>query len=82
MWQAVLDLLLRDATSKSESNQSFRNRRDADSYIRAGRKNFRMVCELAGFDPDHVRDAYVAGRISGEMLRTAGAERSAGRVRP
>ncbi len=51
LWVAVLETALNDAMSGSNSS-----RRDvARRWFREGGQNFRLVCDLANFDPDFVR---------------------------
>ena len=64
LWQTVLLTAIEDAMLPERRSDSYnRAKTDADRWIRLGRKDFRAVCNYAGFDPDHVRDAYLAGRI-------------------
>ena len=62
LWQTVLLTAIEDAMLPERRTYN-RAKRDADQWIRRGAKDFRAVCSYAGFDPDHVRDAYLAGRI-------------------
>ena len=62
LWQTVLLTAIEDAMLP-ERRKYNRAKRDADQWIRGGGKDFRAVCSYAGFDPDHVRGAYLAGRI-------------------
>lgn len=64
LWQAVLLTALQDATSDSETRDAWLAKRDADRWLRQQGKDFKTVCLLAGFDPDHVYDAYTAGRVT------------------
>jgi len=71
LWQAVVFQAFRDATAKQPSgSESIRAKRDADSWIRWAGKDFREVCENAGFDPDFLSEAYKAGRVNGDLLRS------------
>lgn len=38
-------------------------RQQAHRWLSGVSKDFSMVCSLAGFDPDFIRDAYRAGKI-------------------
>ena len=69
LWQAVVYQALRDATFTSEAKEAKLNQRRADAWLRNGGADFRMVCDLAGFDPPFIRDAYLSGRIDAELLR-------------
>jgi hypothetical protein len=68
LWQTVLLTAIEDALL-AERRTYNRAKRDADQWIRRGAKDFRAVCSYAGFDPDHVRDAYLAGRIRVDETR-------------
>ena len=64
LWQTVLLTAIEDAMLPERRSESYnRAKMDADRWIRGGGKDFRAVCSYAGFDPDHVREAYLAGRI-------------------
>jgi hypothetical protein len=64
LWQTVLLTAIEDAMLPERRSESYnRAKMDSDRWIRCGGKDFRAVCSYAGFDPDHVRDAYLAGRI-------------------
>ncbi len=70
LWQTVLLTAIEDAMLPERCSESYnRAKVDADRWIRLGRKDFRAVCSYAGFDPDHVRDAYLAGRIRVDETR-------------
>ena len=73
LWQAVLHKALLDATHSNNgrgTSEQSRASRDARNWIDGNGRDFRMVCSLAGIEPDCVRDAYQAGRISYEVLRS------------
>ncbi|WRH62057.1 MAG: hypothetical protein RSE12_17045 [Fuscovulum sp.] len=70
LWQAALLLALYDATRPITSAEARRNKSDAHAWIKSGRKDFRRVCEWAGFDPDMVRDAYLSGLVRVENVLT------------
>jgi hypothetical protein len=70
LWQTVLLTAIEDAMLPERRSDSYkRAKRDADRWIRGGGKDFRAVCNYAGFDPDHVRDAHLAGRIRVDETR-------------
>jgi hypothetical protein len=70
LWQTVLLTAIEDAMFHERRSESYnRAKTDADRWIRGGGKDFRAVCSYAGFDPDHVRDAYLAGRIRVDETR-------------
>lgn len=41
-----------------------------DWFIRGGR-NFRMVCEMAGFEPDQVRQAWLNGSLCAAAIKSS-----------
>ncbi|WP_130471756.1 hypothetical protein [Candidatus Magnetaquicoccus inordinatus] len=51
LWVAVLETALNDALSGSNPAR----RETARRWFREGGQNFRLVCDLANFDPDFVR---------------------------
>lgn len=69
LWQTVLILGVKEALEgqRKDFDKTIDHRR-ADAWIRDGRQDFRLVCALAGFDPEFVRDHYISGRISLERL--------------
>ena len=70
LWQTVLLTAIDDAMHPERRSESYnRAKVDADRWVRGGGKDFRAVCSYAGFDPDHVRDAYLAGRIRVDETR-------------
>jgi thiamine monophosphate kinase len=70
MWQMVLLTAIEDAMLPARSSrEDIDAKRDAQRWLRVGGADFRAVCNYAGFDPDHVRDAYLAGRIQVEVTR-------------
>lgn len=72
LWQTVVILALTEATAVDPYGQERQQaKREADAWLRRGGKDFRMVCDLAGFDPRFVRDSYIAGRVNGDLLRAA-----------
>lgn len=70
MWQMVLLTAIEDAMLPARSSaEDIAAKREAQRWLRRGDKDFCAVCNYAGFDPDHVRDAYLAGRIQVEVTR-------------
>ena len=70
LWQTVVIRALTEATAVDPYGAEARQaKHEADAWLRRGGKDFRMVCDLAGFDPHFVRDNYVAGRVDGALLR-------------
>ena len=72
LFQSVVLTAVMDATNESEtSRDALMNKRDADAWLRGNRKDYRLICSMAGMDPDFVREAYLAGRIDRELIRKA-----------
>ena len=72
LWQSVLFPAFVDAAHdlpESAVGTQRRDKRDADEWIRRCGRNFRMVCSLAGLDPDFLSRAYVQGRVDPVRLR-------------
>ena len=69
MWQAVLSLALRDATSTAQGRDRPRDRASADRWLTCGGESFESACECAGFEPDVIRNRYVGGHIDPRALR-------------
>jgi len=51
--------------------ENCRAKKPSTNWITKAGKDFHTVCNLAGMDPDFVRDSFLAGRVDGELLRTA-----------
>lgn len=72
LWQAVVLKAFSDATAENPSSrEDVMAKRDAISWITRGGRDYRMVCSLAEIDPDFARDAFLGGRVDGELLRYA-----------
>ena len=70
MWQMVLLTAIEDAILPARSSrEDIEAKRDAQRWLRKGDKDFCAVCNYAGFDPEHVRDAYLAGRLRVDVQR-------------
>ena len=70
MWQMVLLTAIEDAMLPARSSaEDIAAKRDAQRWLRQGGADFCAVCNYAGFDPDHVRDAYLAGRLRVDVQR-------------
>jgi hypothetical protein len=65
LWQSVVLRALMDATGNKETERT-----EADAWIRFGGKKFQAVVTMAGMCPDFVRDAYIAGRVNPDLLRS------------
>ena len=71
MWQSVVVKAALDATSNpSSSSDDYIAQKNADAWLRTGSRDFKEVCSLAGLDPDFIREAYIGGRINGDLLRS------------
>lgn len=74
MWQQVVLVALTDAT-RPALPPGLRSGTDpqaeADQWLRDGGKEFRLVCDLAGLDPDFVRHRYLAGDMDPVAIRSA-----------
>ena len=62
LWQAVILQAVHDAVSsvrirdKSQMRKAIMIRDECRDWLLKGSKDFRLVCTLAGLDPDDVRD--------------------------
>jgi hypothetical protein len=65
LWQSIVLRALLDATGNDE-----KERTKADAWIRFGGQKFQAVVTMAGMCPDFVRDAYIAGRVNPDLLRS------------
>jgi len=71
LWQSVVVKAALDATSNpSSSSEDHLAQKQADAWLRAGGADFKEVCNLAGLDPDFIREAYIGGRINADLLRS------------
>jgi len=71
MWQSEVVIGALDATTKpSSSSEEFIAQKQADAWLRTGCADFKEVCNLAGLDPDFIREAYIGGRINADLLRS------------
>ena len=75
LWQAVLLRAVRDALGDHEAREPHAQR-DAEAWIRGGGRDFRLVCDMAGFDPAHIREAFVSGRINAALMVREGVFRA------
>lgn len=55
LWRAVLLQQIQDAKSQSRDEERHFDRHTARHWIFENRRDFAIVCELAGLDPDYVR---------------------------
>ena len=68
LWQSVVLRALLDATDATGNKET--EHTEADAWIRFGGKKFQSVVTMAGMCPDFVRDAYIAGRVNPDLLRS------------
>lgn len=68
LWQTVLFQAVKDGLEAQRRADPPVELRVADTWIRRGGGDFRLICGLAGVEPEIVRDRYVAGQISLELL--------------
>lgn len=83
LWQAVLAQAINDATRESASSPEDRRAMlEARAWLDRGGHDFRRCCTFAGLDPDAVRDAWRAGRLThvGSVKNHADHRGSAGRA--
>lgn len=72
IWQEVILQAFQDALRPyCRDSEARRAKHEADIWLRAGGKDFRHVCQMAGFDDDFIRDAYRGGRIKLENIFAA-----------
>lgn len=65
LWQAVLGQAVADAMMEDpQSSKSVDAKKSARRWFDLADRNFRMVCELAGMNPDAVSEAWRDGRVS------------------
>ena len=64
LWQTVILQAMHDALRvEVNSKDDVMAQRSACSWFERGGKDFNLVCQLAGFDADFIRDAYLKKRI-------------------
>lgn len=65
LWQAVLAQAINDATRESASREEDRRAMlEARAWLDRGGYDFQRCCTFAGLDPDAVREAWRAGRLT------------------
>lgn len=55
MWRAVILQMVTDAISRSRKQEARRNRREAVAWLTGNSRDFRTVCDLAGYDPHYLQ---------------------------
>lgn len=63
LWAEVLTVLIRDAVGPISTDNTPLEKRRSQAIIKSGGAWFQWVCMAAGFDPDAVREKYLAGKI-------------------
>jgi len=71
LWQHVLMQAMIDATFTGDTTENCRAKKLSIKWMTKAGKDFHTVCNLAGMDPDFVRESFLAGRVDGELLRSA-----------
>lgn len=69
--QAVIDALWagNEFTPRGTYAPAATYRGQASAWIEGNSENYRFACEMAGFDPDFLREAFIAGRIDVDSLK-------------
>ena len=69
LWWSVVLRACDDATNPRPMGENgMLEGRRAKAWISGGGEDFMLVCDLAGADPDFVRGAFIAGRLTHEGL--------------
>lgn len=55
LWRAVIMQMFTDALSNSRKYEALQHKREAEIWLRGTSRDFRTVCDYAGYDPDYVR---------------------------
>lgn len=72
LWQTVIEKAFIDATNPEPANaDDIREKARASSWIRNCGRDFRLVCDWAGMDPDFLSDAFIANKINRETFRNS-----------
>lgn len=56
VWRAVIVQAVTDALSRSKKREMIRHKREALAWLTGFSRDFRTVCEHAGFDPTYIRE--------------------------
>ena len=65
LWQAVLGQAISDAMMEDpQTLKSMMDKKSARFWFDFADRNFRLVCEMAGMNPDAVSEAWRDGRVS------------------
>jgi len=72
LFRKVIEQAIRDVTHAGVSREHVSERDVADQWLRGtgddGDKDFRLVCCMAGLDPDAVRERFICGLIDRRMI--------------
>jgi hypothetical protein len=72
LWQTVIEKAFIDAINPDPANAEDRNQKSvATNWIRNCGRDFRLVCTLAGMDPNFLSDAFKANKINRETLKNS-----------
>lgn len=56
VWRAVIMQALSDAGNRSHKQENLKARREAIEWLTGFSEDFMLVCQLAGLEPDYVRE--------------------------
>jgi hypothetical protein len=59
LWRAVLLQMITDALSNSQKIDLIRYRRDARHWLLRSSRDFRLVCDYAGYNPDWLQQQII-----------------------
>lgn len=68
LWVSILARMVLDLDPTKKSREAKQARIDARYWFDHCGRDFELVCTLAGFDPEAVRDAYRSGKINYEAV--------------
>jgi hypothetical protein len=71
LFRAVILQAVTDAKSRSNKREKLTYKHEAEHWLFSDRKDFAMVCELAGWHPDQVRRKAMDARARGFFWKNA-----------
>jgi hypothetical protein len=72
LWQTVIEKAFIDAINPKPANpDDIREKARASAWIRGCGRDFRLVCSLAGMDPEFLSDAFNANKINKDVFRNS-----------
>lgn len=71
LWLTVLLTAVNEALREQRLSASDLERYQSANWIKGNSSDFREVCELAGINPDALREKFIAGKISRKILKSA-----------